>query len=108
MYIRYETDRHESVCVQGTHRLEKAEHFQNRSIRIGVCARYVSSAKVDNFQTGLQKSVCMQVALREGYSRRCCGVENDHPGCLGESNSCPFLSNGPGFKGSRRKKSSRV
>ncbi|GBM39797.1 hypothetical protein AVEN_25013-1 [Araneus ventricosus] len=63
MYIRYETDRHESACVQGTHRLQKTDHFQNRSTRIGVCARNASSAKVDYFETGLQKSVCVQVAL---------------------------------------------
>ncbi|GBM38861.1 hypothetical protein AVEN_270009-1 [Araneus ventricosus] len=63
MYIRYETDRHESACVQGTHRLQKTEHFQNRSTRIGVYARNASSAKVDYFQTGLQKSVCVQVAI---------------------------------------------
>ncbi|GBN54472.1 hypothetical protein AVEN_110530-1 [Araneus ventricosus] len=63
MHIRYETDRHESACVQGTHRLQKTEHFQNRSTRIGSCARNASSAKVDYFQTGLQKSVCVQVAI---------------------------------------------
>ncbi|GBM62533.1 hypothetical protein AVEN_157726-1 [Araneus ventricosus] len=56
MCIGYETDRHESARVQGTHRLQKPEHFPNRSTRIGVCARNVSSAKVDYFQTGLQKS----------------------------------------------------
>ncbi|GBM08995.1 hypothetical protein AVEN_229034-1 [Araneus ventricosus] len=36
IYIRYKTDRDESVCVQGKHRLQKADHFQNRSTRIGV------------------------------------------------------------------------
>ncbi|GBM93224.1 hypothetical protein AVEN_143167-1 [Araneus ventricosus] len=70
MYIRYETDRHESACVQGTHRLQKTEHFQNRSTRIGMCARNASSAKVDYFQTGLQKSVCVRVALSLGPTIR--------------------------------------
>ncbi|GBN39506.1 hypothetical protein AVEN_25525-1 [Araneus ventricosus] len=73
MHIRYETDRHESACVQGTHRLQKTEHFQNRSTRIGVCARNASSAKVDHFQTGLQKSACVQVALVT-TSRTCCNL----------------------------------
>ncbi|GBN20715.1 hypothetical protein AVEN_125101-1 [Araneus ventricosus] len=59
----FKTGRHESVCVQGTHRLQKAEHFQNRSTRIGVCAMNASSAEVNRFQTSLQKSVCVQVAL---------------------------------------------
>ncbi|GBM04367.1 Retrovirus-related Pol polyprotein from transposon 297 [Araneus ventricosus] len=70
MYIRYETDRHESACVQRTHRLQKNEHFQNRSTRIGVCAWNASSAKVDYFQTGLQKSVCVQVAIGPLHTHR--------------------------------------
>ncbi|GBL90688.1 hypothetical protein AVEN_219354-1 [Araneus ventricosus] len=57
MHIRYKTDRHQLVCVQGTYRLQKIDHFQNRSTRIGVCGRNASSAKVDRFQVDRLKSL---------------------------------------------------